>query len=54
MPHFTVPVHSSTSRNSPKPPPERPYTVSEPPYSGQLATDTATYDSSSPDTAIVI
>ncbi|GIZ37329.1 hypothetical protein CKM354_000077900 [Cercospora kikuchii] len=54
MPHYTLPVSSSNGRNSPKPPPSTVYTVSEPPYHGQLKTTTDAYRSSSPDTAIVI
>ncbi|EME41185.1 hypothetical protein DOTSEDRAFT_55083 [Dothistroma septosporum NZE10] len=55
MPHFTIPVHSKDEgRNSPKPLPEACYTVSEPPYQGQLPTDTSAYRSSDPSTAIVI
>lgn len=54
MPHYTVPIESQSSRNSPKPPPTRVYNVSEPPYRGQLEPDTSAYRNSSPDTAIVI
>lgn len=54
MPHFTVPIHTQTGRNSPKPPPTTLYTLSDPPYRGQLPTDTTSYAQSSPDTAIVI
>lgn len=54
MPHFTVPIEAQSGRNSPKPPPTHLYTVSEPPYRGQLPTDVDTYRRSSPDTAIII
>ena len=54
MPHYTVPIETQSSRNSPKPPPTRVYNVSEPPYRGQLEPDTSAYRNSSHDTAIVI
>ncbi|KAK5127278.1 hypothetical protein LTR08_004456 [Meristemomyces frigidus] len=54
MPHYTVPIESKPARNSPKPPPSHIYTVSEPPYQGQLPTDANAYRRSAPDTAIVI
>lgn len=54
MPHYTVPIDVQSGRNSPKPPPTNVYTVSDPPYRGQLSTDTSTYRSTAPDTAIVI
>lgn len=54
MPHYTIPIHAQSGRNSPKPAPNHIYTVSEPPYQGQLPTDHTVYRSSTPDTAIVI
>lgn len=54
MPHYTVPIEAQSGRNSPKPEPTRLYHVSEPPYQGQLPTNSSVYQSSSPDTAIVI
>ncbi|KAK4542564.1 hypothetical protein LTR36_006612 [Oleoguttula mirabilis] len=54
MPHFTRPIHTQSGRNSPKPPPTHIYNISEPPYQGQLPTNTDTYRRSTPNTAIVI
>lgn len=54
MPHYIVPIEEQSSRNSPKPPPTHIYNASEPPYQGQLSTDTGAYRQSTPDTAIVI
>lgn len=44
MPHFTYPILPPSSRNSPKPPPTNIYTLSDPPYAGQLPTTTAPSD----------
>lgn len=54
MPHYTIRIETQSGRNSPKPPATRIYSISEPPYQGQLPTDRADYTNSSPDTAIVI
>jgi actin-related protein 5 len=54
MPHFVYPIIADSGRNTPRPPPTNPYPISDPPYHGQLPTDTATYASTSSDTAIVI
>lgn len=54
MPHYTVSLETQSGRNSPKPQPSHLYSISEPPYHGQLPTDTAAYRASAPDTAIVI
>lgn len=54
MPHYTVPIDERSGRNSPKPEPTRLFTVSEPPYQGQLPTSSTAYRSSGPDTAIII
>lgn len=54
MPHFILPVQTQSGRNSPKPPPANPYTLSDPPYQGQLSTDVEAYRRGSPDSAIVI
>jgi actin-related protein 5 len=54
MPHYTTNIEAQSGRNSPKPAPNKVYTVSDPPYQGQLETDTSFYRKTSPDTAIVI
>ena len=54
MPHYTVPVATDSGRNSPKPPPSHLSALADPPYQGQLPTNTSAYRSSTPDTAIVI
>lgn len=54
MPHYTLPIEPPSGRNSPKQPPTHLYHVSDPPYHGQLPTDTSAYRSSSHDTAIII
>ncbi|KXL48129.1 hypothetical protein M433DRAFT_159507 [Acidomyces richmondensis BFW] len=54
MPHYTVNIETQSGRNSPKPLPTQTYTLSDPPYRGQLPSDDSTYKSSGPDTAIVI
>ncbi|GAB7364564.1 hypothetical protein MBLNU230_g5371t1 [Neophaeotheca triangularis] len=55
MPHYTTTVETATSgRNTPPPAPTTLYSVSDPPYQGQLPTDPSGYRSSAPDTAIVI
>ncbi|KAF2723170.1 actin-related protein, ARP5 class [Polychaeton citri CBS 116435] len=52
MPHFTHSLTANSGRNSPKPLASAPtYTLSEPPYAGQLSTSSA---DSSADRAIVI
>ena len=54
MPHFVVPIEAPSRRNSIPPPPTTIFNASEPHYHGQLPTDTSTYRTSAPDTAIVI
>ena len=54
MPHFTIPILRPTDRNPPAAPPTTTYTLSDPPYAGQLPTDTTTYRHSAPSTSIVI
>ena len=54
MPHYTFPIEPPSGRNSPKPAPNHIYNISDPPYHGQLSTDTSAYRNSSRDTAIVI
>jgi actin-related protein 5 len=54
MPLFNNIIEAQSGRNSPKPPPTQVSNVSDPPYRGQLPTDTSAYESSTPDTAIVI
>ncbi|KAL1584975.1 hypothetical protein WHR41_06110 [Cladosporium halotolerans] len=54
MPHYTVPITTPSGRNTPKPPPTNITGLSDPPYRGQLPTDTTEYKQSSSDTAIVI
>ncbi|KAF7192283.1 Actin-like protein arp5 [Pseudocercospora fuligena] len=54
MPHFTVPIETQSGRNSPKPPPSTIYSISDPPYHGQLEADAAYYRQTTSDTAIVI
>ena len=54
MPHFTLPILPPSGRNTPPPPPTTIYSVSDPPFAGQLPIDTTTYRQSSSDTAIVI
>ena len=54
MPHYTVPITVQSALNSPKPPPTNISGPSDPPYRGQLPTDTSSYRRSSPDTAIII
>ncbi|KAK1049301.1 Nuclear actin-protein involved in chromatin remodeling, partial [Friedmanniomyces endolithicus] len=54
MPHFILPILPDSTRNPPKPPPTAVYSLSDPPFHGQLPTDTTTYRHSSPTTAIVI
>ncbi|KAK5169474.1 Nuclear actin-protein involved in chromatin remodeling [Saxophila tyrrhenica] len=53
MPHYTYNIVPQSGRNSPRPAITNIHSVSEPPYSGQLPTDSATYRSS-PNNAIVI
>ena len=54
MPHYTVTILPQSGRNSPRPAPASVYNISDPPYHGQLPTDTSTYPSNTSDTAIVI
>jgi actin-related protein 5 len=54
MPHYTVPITVQSALNSPKPPPTNISGPSDPPYRGQIPTDTSSYRRSSPDTAIII
>lgn len=54
MPHYTVNIEAQSGRNSPKTPPSQTYTLSDPPYRGQLPSDNFTYKSNGPDTAIII
>lgn len=54
MPHYTLPIVTPSGINSPKPPSTNISAPSDPPYRGQLPTDTETYRHSDPDAAIVI
>ncbi|KAK4570452.1 Nuclear actin-protein involved in chromatin remodeling [Recurvomyces mirabilis] len=54
MPHYTIPIHADSGRNTPKPPPTTTFALADPPYQGQLPTDTTSYHHSTPDTAIII
>jgi len=54
MVHFIADFEAPSGRNSPKPPLQKVYNASEPPYEGYHEIDRAAYESSSPDTAIVI
>ncbi|KAK0930259.1 Actin-related protein 5 [Friedmanniomyces endolithicus] len=54
MPHFILPILPDSTRNALKPPPTTTYSLSDPPFHGQLPTDTTTFRHSSSSTAIVI
>ncbi|TKA43869.1 hypothetical protein B0A54_05629 [Friedmanniomyces endolithicus] len=54
MPHFILPILPDSSRKPPKTPPTTTYHLFDPPFHGQLPTDTTTFRHSSPSTAIVI
>ncbi|PNS15907.1 Actin-like protein arp5 [Sphaceloma murrayae] len=54
MVHFIADLEAPTGRNSPKPPPQEPYHVSEPPYEGYHEIDSAAYSRSTADDSIVI
>lgn len=54
MVHFIADVEEPSGQNAPKPPPEEPYHVSEPPYEGYHEIDHASHEKSSANDAIVI
>ncbi|KAK5718724.1 Nuclear actin-protein involved in chromatin remodeling [Elasticomyces elasticus] len=51
MPHFTLPIHPPTNTNTPLPPPNDPYLLSDPPFTGQLP---SSRQQTRPGTAIII
>nr|POE89845.1 actin-like protein arp5 [Quercus suber] len=54
MPHYTLPIHAASERNSPKPESTHVYHASNPPYHGQLPTDSSFYRSAASSNAAII
>ncbi|KAF2766470.1 actin-related protein, ARP5 class [Teratosphaeria nubilosa] len=54
MPHFTYTIEAQAGRNEPKPAPTHVSSIADPPYAGQLPTDSSVYETSTADKAIVI